>query len=374
MTKLVRAQRLWELDPEWGHAPWRAAPTRVERVLHVHLNTPAEPQTSLCNALASLATHGGYCRVDWSYWPTVEQRHQAVVEAAARLKPTVVFMQLQRPDVLAPSTVAEIRRVCAAEDVVIASWCGDVGGCNGPSPAPGEHWAYELAPHCDLMLYSSMSQVRAHRSRGMHNAAYLQIGYDEYRYFEGPDAGYGSRYDIVFLGTKCEEGHWSNLPANDVRLRTEVVETLRSERRERFGLFGSNWADGVSEVAPAESGEAYRTARLALSVSVCSNLERYSSGRLFRALACGAPVLMKRFADWGSFGLLHERNVLAWDTLAGARALVQRWLGQSEEAREMGRAGAQLAREHHSWGIRMLELYPLIVASRAGHPTVGRPW
>jgi hypothetical protein len=157
-------------------------------------------------------------------------------------------------------------------------------------------------------------------------------------------------------------------------LRTEVVETLRSERRERFGLFGSNWADGVSEVAPSESGEAYRTTRLALSVSVCSNLERYSSDRLFRALACGAPVLMKRFADWGSFGLLHERNVLAWDTLAGARALVQRWLGQSEEAREMGRAGAQLAREHHSWGIRMLELYPLIVASRAGHPTVGRPW
>jgi hypothetical protein len=370
----TRIQHLWELDPEWGHAPWRSAPERVERVLHVHLNTSAEPQRSLCNALASLATADGYVRVDWTSLATLAQRHQAVVEAAARLKPTFVFMQLQRPDVLAPETVAEVRRVTGGNDLVIASWCGDVGGCNGPMPSGDDRWGYELGPHCDLMLYSSMSQVRAHRSRGMHNSAYLQIGYDEERYFEGPDEGYGSAFDIVFLGVRYEEQHWPGLVANDVRLRAHVAETLQRRLGWRFGLFGGNWPGGVPGLAPGDSGNVYRSSRLALSISICSNLELYSSDRLFRALACGAPVLVKRFSGWSSFGMKDGSNMFAWDTPDEVCAVMDRWLGRPAELREIGRAGAELARDHHSWGIRMLELAPMITAMRSGQPKVLRPW
>ena len=368
-------QRLWEFDPVWGHAPWRSAPTRTERVLHIHLSTPEEPQSALCRALASLASPGDYERVDWATLP-VGARHKAVVAAAAALRPTLVFMQLQCPGALAPGTVVEMRRVSGTNDLAIISWGGDVGGTNGPFQAPGDQWAYELSAHCDLMLYTSMSQARAHRSRGMHNAAYLQIGYDEDRYFEGRPEELGSRFDVCFLGVNYDEHHWSSLPENDIQLRRNVTAAMEKEFGPRFGLFGRHWGRAGSHLPPAQSGDVYRRSHLALSVSICSILERYSSDRLLRALACGGAVLMKAFDDWPSFGLVHGKNVLVWETVDEAMALVHEWLdpNRHEELRELGRRGAQLARQYHSWGIRMLELCPLIATARGTLPEVTRPW
>src|SRR5262249_2019830 len=154
-----------------------------------------------------------------------------------------------------------------------------------------DRWAFELAKECDLMLYASMSQARAHRSRGMHNAAYLQIGYDEDRYFEGDDSEYGNSFDVVFLGANYDERHWTSLPGNDAGLRRRVVGMMRDRIGARFGLFGRAWGSSVTHLPPAQSGDVYRRSHLALNVSVCSFLERYSSDRLLRILACGTPVL-----------------------------------------------------------------------------------
>jgi hypothetical protein len=368
-------QRLWEVDPVWGHAPWRAAPTRSERVLHVHLRTVEDSQESLCRALASLADLDGYRRVDWPCLAAGE-RQQAVLAAAAQLRPTLIFMQLQRPGVLGSGTVTEMRRAANSEDLVVISWCGDVGGVNGPFPDPEDRWAYDLSRQCDLMLYTSMSQVRAHRSRGMHNAAYLQIGYDEDRYFEGGPEQWGSRFDACFLGANYDERNWPSLPGNDMPLRRTMALTMSEEFGCRFGLFGPGWGRGVRYLPPDESGYIYRQSCVALSISACSYLERYSSDRLLRALACGGTVLMKSFDDWPSFGFVHEENVLVWDTLDEGLAMARRWLQplRRDALRQIGRRGAQLAREHHSWGVRMLELWPLIAAVRGEPCEMRRPW
>ena len=370
------ARLLWQLDPVYGHAPWRASPTVAERVLHVHLSTPEEPQRSLCLALASLAIPGACRRVDWTTLASAPQRQRAVVEAAAEHRPTLVFMQLQSPGVLAAEAVAAMRRAATTPELVVVCWCGDVGGVNGPGPDAASRWAFAMAEQCDLMLYTSMSQVRAHRSHGMHNAAYLQIGFDEDRYHEGPDAGYGSRHDIVFLGNRYDPSGWGSLPGEEAGLRNTVVERMRALHKERFGLYGASWGAPVSPLAPALSGDAYRSSRLAMSVSVTSRLERYSSDRLFRALACGTPVLLKSFDDWPSFGLADKDNVLCWDTPDQAVDLAQRWLTAPNQAalRAIGRRGAQLAREHHGWGTRMQELFPLLMAARGQRAEVWRPW
>jgi glycosyl transferase family 1 len=371
----TRIQLLWQLDPEWGHAAWRTSPDRIERVLHVHLGTPEEPQTSLCRALGSLAGAQGYRRVDWTTLPPA-QLHRAIVEASVTLRPTLVFMQLQRPGIVSPGTLAEIRRAAATDDLVIVSWCGDVGGTNGPFRSRGDQWAHDLSHQCDLMLYTSLSQARAHRSRGMHNAAYLQIGYDEDRYFEGPDSEHGSRFDVVFLGANYDDREWTSLPGHEAGLRRAVMEAMRKELGGRLGLFGRAWGKGVTHLPPAQSGDVYRGSRLALNISICSFLERYSSDRLLRALACGTPVLMKAFDDWGSLGLVHGENVLVWDTVDDVLGLVRTWLDPARqgELRVIGRRGATLVREHHSWGVRMQELYPLVAAARSAQPKVTRPW
>jgi hypothetical protein len=218
--------------------------------------------------------------------------------------------------------------------------------------------------------------VRAYRSLGMHNAAYLQIGYDEDRYFEGPDETYGDRFDVAFLGASYDDCDLAGLPGHEAAMRRAVVGAMRSAFGTRFGLFGHGWGTGVAHLPPAQSGEIYRRSHLALNVSLCNALERYSSDRLLRVLACGTPVLMKAFDDYRSFGLVANENVLVWETADEAVALAREWLSPArrEALRTMGRRGAALAREHHSWGIRMLELQPLIAAVRGTRPEVTRPW
>lgn len=368
-------QRLWRLDPLRGRAPARSAPDRIERVLHVHLSTPEEPVTSLCHALASLAAGGGYVCVEWTPL-SPRARHQAILAAAAELRPTLVFMQLQRADALGPETIAELRCVAQSPDLVVASWCGDIGGGNGPVDAPDDRWAYVLSAQCDLMLYSSMSQVRAHRSRGMHNAAYLQIGYDEDRYFPGPEDGYGKSYDVAMLAANYSAYVRGKSSVEDAGLRHALAREMRRAFDKRFGLFGSGWGSGVKHLPPARSGDVYRSSHLALSISLSSSFERYTSDRLFRALACGTPVLMKAFSDWESFGLVAGKNVLVWNTPEEAVALAREWVcaPRRDALREIGRHGAALAREQHSWGVRMLELQPLIGAMRGSQLETMEPW
>jgi hypothetical protein len=371
-----RAILLWELDPGYGHAPWRGTPARPERVLHVHLATPQEPQTALCNALASLACEGGYRRIDWTSMsgPELQQLLPQVARAHA---PTLVFLQLQAAGVVTPATLAEVRAAAGAPELVIATWCGDVAGANTLFPVPQARWASELAPHCDLVLFSSMSHVRAHRSRGMHRAAYLQIGYDEDRYFEGADDGYGARFDAVLLATHYDDRSVvATLPGHEARLRRELARAFSRGMGSRFGLFGGGWGQGVGSVTPAASGDVYRGAHLGLSVSLASWLERYSSDRLFRILACGCTALVKRFDDCASYGLRDGETAVLFDEAEGALAAARALLApeRRDELRAIGRRGAQLARDHHSWAVRMRELVPLLAAARGARVEVERPW
>jgi len=225
-------------------------------------------------------------------------------------------------------------------------------------------------------LYSSMSQVRAHRSRGMHRAAYLQIGFDEDRYYPGEDDRGACRYDAVFLGNNYDDRNWSSMPGHGADLRRAIVREMQSQLGDRFGLFGSGWGSAATHLAPASSGDIYRDARFAISLSLCSHLERYTSDRLLRALACGTPVLMKTFSDQASFGLVSGQNVLTWDRAGEALSLLRAWSApeRHDALRELGWSGASLARTHHSWGARMLELIPLIAAARGETVEVTRPW
>jgi glycosyltransferase involved in cell wall biosynthesis len=110
-----------------------------------------------------------------------------------------------------------------------------------------------------------------------------------------------------------------------------------------------------------DSAHAYRFSRCALSISLTSKLKRYSSDRLFRALACGPVVLVKRFAEYSALGLRDGVNCFLFDTPEEASALASRILKETSDGgayelwRSIGKAGAELAFEHHTWTCRMRE-------------------
>lgn len=349
---------LHELDPQPGRAPARLAqPLPKERVLHVHLRTNDEPQTSMCEALRALAG-GDYQQLSWIGMDhDVLQRE--MIRLSAEFRPTLVFMQLQTPNVVHRSTLEEMRR--RHGELTAVSWCGDIGR--------DDDWVMELAP--ELALYTSLDQVHNLRAKGFSAAAYLQIGYDTDRYFEEPSPGAPPAHNVVFLGQNYDDRCWTRITPHEAQLRRDVVQVLR-EMGVGFEVFGQGWK-GARYARPPEDGAIYRRARMAVSLSLVSHYARYSSDRLIRALACGPAVLVKRFRDMESWGLSHEKNCLVWDSLEELLTLLP-FLHDDQYLRGIGHEGAALARQHHTWEVRMLELVPLLEAVRGRTAEVTRPW
>jgi hypothetical protein len=355
----IRWPRLRGADPELGQFPPRKTPTK-ERVVHVYIKTAEDPQASMAAAFASLGPHAS---VDWID-ARGSQVAQRVVAAIRHLSPTLVFMQLQGPGVVDLAAIKAIRHATHDPSLVLALWSGDVGPVNGPWPGLQDAWSHQYAALVDVMLYTGTGQVQMQRSRGMQNAAYLQIGYDEERYFPGAPEQYGTMHDVVFLGQNYGP-QWAAIPNNDAGVRREAVEAF-SRCFRRAGIYGGGWKRGSAVLHQGKAGDVYRKSLLALSISLTSNLGRYSSDRLMRAMACGTTPLVKRFADMEGLGIRHRENALVWDTVPEAVALAHEWLAPDRRAEllSIGRNAATLMREHHTWNVRMQELASITSALR----------
>lgn len=340
-------------DSPPGVMPLRAE-TKDERVLHLHLGSRLEPQLSLQEALASLGADGqtAYRQVNWMEYEHGSPRvRELLLELAREQRPTLLWMQLQTPGVVDPQTLMAVRDV--APDVRIVSWCGDIGR----DPA----WSHALAPYCDALLFSSLTQAKQHREAGFPNAGYLQIGYDLHTHHDRRENP-SPRHKVVFQGQNYTHP-WVHCPEAEPELRKEVVTSLHNTfGREGFAVYGQNWngiESGVTD--PLVSALRYRDAIAAVSISLTSDYERYSSDRLFRALACAPVVLVKRFADMAALGLEDSKNCFVFETAEECVRLSKAVLdaqGTSTGAwmREVAEAGAKLAREHHTWEVRMEEM------------------
>jgi hypothetical protein len=349
--------------PKKGVMPAESEPSR-ERVLHVYIRTDDDPQDSMAVAFRNLGTCG-HEAIDWMSMDA-QTANNSFIEAARRIRPTVVFMQLQRSGVLSLESIRQVRMDPERDPgMVVVAWSGDVGEINGPWDLGGDKWSHDLSKVVDAMLYTGTGQVRMQRARGMQNASYLQIGYDESRYFPGSEKDYGTLHDVVFIGRNYGP-EWSKIPTNDAEIRRDVVH-LMTRGIERFRVYGGGWE--ASYLWQADSGDVYRKSLMAVSCSLVSNLERYSSDRLIRSMACGTTTLVKRFEDMEGLGLGHGVNCLIWDTPDEAVALARSWLSPDRRERllEIGQAGARLMKEKHTWGQRMREL-SAIVSTLRGNP------
>lgn len=359
-TPKQRWSRIPSLDPEVGRIPANRI-SGPERFLHFQLWTEDDPQTSMVEAFRAMGS-AGHSVVQWTSLRDTASRDRALVEAARQLQPTIVFLQLQGAGAVSVDAVRQIRSDVHDPSMVIATWSGDVGPTNGPWAGYQDSWAYEMWPHADLMLFTGTGQVRLHRERGMENAAYLQIGYDEDRYHPG-DEQWGARHDVVFMGQDYHR-RYDALPGSEAQLRRDVVNALRSIPRS--GIYGGGWGPKTESIPQRSSGKVYRESLMAVSISLTNRLARYTSDRLFRSLACGTPTLVRRFDDQEGLGLIDGENCIAWDTCQDLVEKIRHWVEPSrrDDLRSIGMMGSDLARSHHTWSVRVQELAALVAAVR----------
>jgi glycosyltransferase involved in cell wall biosynthesis len=358
-TPQERWPRIAALDPEIGHLPPNRLPSK-ERVLQLHLWTAEDPQASMAQAFAKLGS-AGHTRIDWTKIASTTERDRALIEAARDLQPTIVFLQLQAAHVISPAAIQAIRDAPHDPSMVVCVWSGDVGPTNGPWPGQQDAWSYEIARRVDLMLFTGTGQVKLHRERGMPNAAYLQIGYDEDRYRIGTDEEWGSRHDVVFLGQDYNR-QYNGLPDSEAQLRRDAVRRLKT--LPGAGVFGAGW--GTQGKPQHEAGDTYRTSKMSVSISLTSKLARYTSDRLIRSMACGTAAVVKRFDDMAGLGLVEDENCIGWDTVDEMADKVAYWSRPDNEAelRQIALHGADLMSSQHTWDVRMHELAALVGAVR----------
>lgn len=352
-----RIDRVRALDLVDGQMPPRCEP-RAERVLHLHLETADDPQAGLVRALSGL---GEYTQIDWQKARDAGKLEAAMLAAAHRLRPTLVFMQLHGPWV-SPETIAKLRPLLAPSGV-IATWCGDVAGKNSPWSVD---WQVPLGRAVDLTLHSSLTHVRALRTADIPGAAYLQIGYDREQYKPAPDVE--KIDDVCFLGNRYYSAQYlQGMKKHDAPLRDAVIAEMKRAFGPRFALYGSGHA-GHPQIHLSRAHEAYHRSKIGLNVSLCNFFESYSSDRIFRILGCGALLLTKRFPLMSTYGLIEGESCVGWDTPAEAVALAKKYASpeHAAERERIAAAGARLALESHTWESRMHELAALLAAVRGG--------
>jgi len=310
-------------------------PGEPRRVLHLALNTPQDLQPALERALRSF---GEYQQIDW-------QRERAdlenrLIQTCQRFDPTLVFMQLQTPNVVDPGLVDKLY----APGRMWVNWSGDVR-----EPIPAFYTHLGRAKNM-VTCVTNMDWVEHFRKFDL-NAHYLQIGFNQELYNPWGPAASGP--PIVFQGH-----HYGNHRFPLAAERLQMVKFLRNRYTDLFEVYGRGWPFTTRATNHAKEVEIYRGCKITVGISQLS-LKRYTSDRLHRAMGSGAFYLTKDYPG-RDIEFKDGEHLVVWNTLEELAEKVDYYMAHDEEREEIARAGCTLVHRHETWLDRIHQLCDII--------------
>ena len=227
----------------------------------------------------------------------------ALLEAAEDIKPTLVFLNLQGPS-LSPEFIAELRPLCDPTCVIV-QWDGD----QHHEPADERRrWFVELGRVLDASLVVNVKHPAEYAALGVQHPGFLGCGINETVW----------RPTTPTPGTPLIVCLANNWPQFNYAARNRAFAAVAAAFPDQFAVYGSGW-EGSGAPFPTrpflpneDQAGVYAAARVALSISIRADLPRYTSHRLFGALASGAVTLVERFPDCEGLGLVDGLNCILW--------------------------------------------------------------
>lgn len=322
----------------------------MESVLHIGFDATSHSKEGLRKGFLA----AGFTEYNFLNWQNLRLDvgilgcQARMIQAAKNLSPTLIFCQFQNPEVLDEETVIELSK------------CGfTVNYTFDVRDAERTEWMYELGPHFGLTLFACKEDADEARRRGIHNVGNIHSSCDPdfYRPLSLSEEEKREYPEIVFIGNNYER---TNLGFENSKEREEMVNFMKDEFGERFGVFGLNWGPHSRIINPSEEVRIYNSAK----VVIChNNYHRvsYCSDRQWRAMACGAltvPQYYKGLKDDFPF-----KPFPYWETLWELRNVCDNYLNHSP-FNEMRDGVSENQRknflEQHTWQKRIESIKSMI--------------
>lgn len=239
------------------------------KILHVGLCVQPKPYNGFQQAFIDVVGEDNYREIATGD-SQVNEKTQYMI---AMFKPDILFMQIQAPNIISIETCEYAKN----SGCFVINWTGD-------KRHEVPQWMVDLAPFVNCTLFSNMEDVYKMRALGF-KSDFLEIGYDPTIYTPIGEAL--QMPEIVFMGNNYGRGYF---PMSGFRI--DMVDFLKNEYGNRFGVYGSGWAYGNGNFnhSQHEEAKAYRGAKIAINVSHF-DCDTYNSDRLLRILGSGVMCL-----------------------------------------------------------------------------------
>ena len=239
------------------------------KILHVGLCVQPKPYNGFQQAFIDVVGEDNYREISTGD-SQVNEKTQCMI---AMFKPDILFMQIQAPNIISIETCEYAKN----SGCFVINWTGD-------KRHEVPQWMVDLAPYVNCTSFSNMEDVYKMRALGF-KSDFLEIGYDPTIYT--PIGETLQMPEIVFMGNNYGRGYF---PMSGFRI--DIVDFLKNEYGNRFGVYGSGWAYGNGNFnhSQHEEAKAYRGAKIAINVSHF-DCDTYNSDRLLRILGSGVMCL-----------------------------------------------------------------------------------
>lgn len=198
-----------------------------------------------------------------------------MIQFAQEFQPDIIFMQVQRANVISLSTFEELSKIAK-----VINWTGDVR-----HPIP--QWYIDAAPYCTT-AFSNNHDVKEMSGYEDFNVKFLQIGFDPKVFYPKVVE---KDIDIIFMGNNYTSAMF---PLSQMRI--DMVSFLKKKYGDRFKLYGSGWhnSDGGCNGNQVEENELYNRSKIAINLSHY-DYENYSSDRMYRLMGSGCFCLSHKY-------------------------------------------------------------------------------
>jgi glycosyltransferase involved in cell wall biosynthesis len=245
-----------------------------------------------------------------------------IIQLFNECKPDLVFMQIQAPNIVDNQIMDYMN-----ESSFVINWTGD-------KREGIPQWMLDAAPFVSLTSFSNMEDVREMQKLG-YKSEYLEIGFDETIY-TNEGTNYPSE-DILFMANNYGGGYF---PMSEFRI--QLANELKSKYQNKFGLYGSGWANGSGNVNHSQSVEAqyYRGCKIAINCSHF-NVARYNSDRLLRILGSGTFCLSYKHPEMEQ-DYENYKHLVYYESIEDLKNKIDYYLENEEERKQIADNGRQL--------------------------------